>query len=278
MLKVRSTETGGRSYFATRSIPSDTLILVDSPTIATIYDDFKKEVCVYCYKYAGGTSMKVLLGKSSRACSESCRSSFMALPGSVELQQLWDSIQHAKKSLGELINYDLLRFCAAAIIAAKHSPDQYAELLSLQDDYAMITSTERQSESGVCMAIRQISPDCSPHIEVLLKQMIGRSKCNCFGIWEQELEVSFPESEMFGYALYTHSSFFNHSCRPNVSKLRVGREMHFRTTVEIQSDEELAISYLGDREYRDLAERQSALTEWGFHCNCSLCLSETLPS
>lgn len=222
--------------------------------------------------------MKVLVGRSSRACSELCKSSFLAVLGSSELQGLWDAIQDAKKRLGSAINYDMLRFCASAIIAFGHDTNGFENVLSLQDDYNLITASERDSIVGVCKALRQLLPKSEVPLERIVHQMIGRSKCNCFGIWEQQQCQSFPESEMFGYALYTRSSFFNHSCRPNISKLRVGREMRFTTIVDIAAGEELLISYLGDREHRTFDDRRLALKEWGFVCVCALCAGQTRAS
>lgn len=275
MLEVKLTAGGGRSYFATEYIPANTLILIDNPTVAAIYDDFKKEVCVYCYEYNGGTNLKFVVGKSSRACSKACRDAFLALPFAGELQHLWDIIQETKKSLGNAINFDMLRFCASAVVVADYQPLEFAELLYLQDDYAMATASELDSEIGVCKALREILPDSEIPLETIIRQMLGRSKCNCFGIWEQEDGSSFPESEMFGYSLYARSSFFNHACQPNVSKCRVRREMQFTTLVEVHPGEELVISYLGDREHKTRKERQKALREWGFHCACRLCLEES---
>ena len=272
MLIVKSTQYGGRGTFATCDIPKSTLVLRDSPTISTLFDDFRKEVCVTCFAYQGGSNLKFPVGQSSRACSQECRLAFSGTNS--KLQDFWDLVQTSKKKIDD-VNYDLLRFCLSAYHSALYEPRKFREMLVLQDDYSMTTDLEKNSELGVVKALTLLFPDSPLAFPELVQQMLGRSKCNCFGIWEQDHGESFSESEMFGYALYVKSSFFNHSCSPNVTKLRIGREMQFTTTTNVLQGDELTISYLGDREYSNITERRRALESWGFDCLCSLCVMES---
>lgn len=282
MLRVAETEYGGRAYFATKDIPQNTRILTDLPTVCAIFDDFKREVCLYCFLYERGATLKVRVGDSSRACSERCRDRFLqTVQGAEEIQHNWDLVQAGKqrKKLADDLYFDLLRFCVSAIPSAR-LPDSEScrELMALQDDYALTTATERESAKGVVQAMRHLFPETGLDHEVLVTSVMGRSKCNCFGIWQQEDGESFPESEMFGYCLYVRSSYFNHSCVPNVTKLRRGREMTFTTNRDISLGEELVISYLGDRVYKDGTARRDALKDWGFDCKCLLCTADLSPS
>ena len=282
MLEVRQTQYGGRAYFATKDIPVGTTVLLEaSPAVVTVYDEFKKEVCVTCFAYRNGSNLKVLVGLTSRACSEACKEAFLASPNAHEIQALWDAVQRQKprhkKEVGEdEVNYDLLRFCVAGYVLRRRASDEFAsKILALQDDYAATAAIERRSASGVVMALANLLPgEASSDLVELVDALLGRSKCNCFGIWEQEGDASFPDSEMFGYALYPESSYFNHACRPNVSKLRVGRSMRFTAERQIRGGEEMTISYLGDRRYKDVMERRAALREWGFDCQCAYCHEE----
>jgi len=99
---------------------------------------------------------------------------------------------------------------------------------------------------------------------------LWRHLTNSFGIWE--LPIS-PDCENLGSAMYPSASYFNHSCDPNVAKLREGRVVRFVTSRDVQEGEELCISY-GHTE-RKLEERKKDLKEWwGFDCHCSRCTRE----
>ena len=129
---------------------------------------------------------------------------------------------------------------------------------------------------------------------------------NSFGIWETPMT---DESELMGFAVYPRPSFFNHrecpfasldgapvrqlasarelssfscvwtdyprtDCAPNVTKVRKGRGLGFVTTRQVETGEELCISY-GHVEGMSLEERQKELSEgWFFNCRCSRCVSE----
>ena len=76
-----------------------------------------------------------------------------------------------------------------------------------------------------------------------------------------------------GYALYPSASYFNHSCKPNVAKVRVGNTWRFWVPKDVARGEQLCISYLGGDE-KDLttAERRVRLKDvWSFVCECEGC-------
>jgi SET domain-containing protein len=99
---------------------------------------------------------------------------------------------------------------------------------------------------------------------------LSRHLSNSFGIWELPIT---SESENLGSAMYPSASYFNHSCSPNVMKVRLGREIQFVTSREVHSGEELCISY-GHTE-RAVEERRQVLQDcWGFDCNCNRCINE----
>jgi hypothetical protein len=103
------------------------------------------------------------------------------------------------------------------------------------------------------------------------RQTMARDSNNSFGIRSLEDDGS----ELFGWGVWPEASFFNHSCRPNVGKRRVGRAWHFWAARDIECGEELLISYLGgDEDDLDQAGRRDRLSCWGFDCSCSRCLDE----
>lgn len=106
---------------------------------------------------------------------------------------------------------------------------------------------------------------------VKVRGLVGREASNTFGIWQLPLS---QESECLGSAVFPSASYFNHSCRPNISKLRRGREMHFIANRDIDLNEELSISY-GLQSKLDVVDRQMLLQEqWYFQCRCRQCLED----
>lgn len=126
--------------------------------------------------------------------------------------------------------------------------------------------------------VRQINPflkqilstDLRSLVESTSYPFLSRHLSNSFGIWELPLS---PDSENLGSAMYPSASYFNHSCEPNVAKLRKGRAFLFFTSREVQAGEELCISY-GSTE-RHVVERGQYLRDWwGFTCTCPRCKRE----
>ncbi|KAG0044974.1 hypothetical protein BGZ83_009750 [Gryganskiella cystojenkinii] len=100
----------------------------------------------------------------------------------------------------------------------------------------------------------------------LYRTMLYREVANSFGIRDSS-------DELLAFAIFPLASYFNHSCRPNVEKRRVGRHFEYWTTVPIEQDEECCISY-GDIGPGRI-ERQKRLEDaYFFHCNCVRCVEE----
>lgn len=77
-----------------------------------------------------------------------------------------------------------------------------------------------------------------------------------------------------GFGLYTLTSCINHSCDPNVALLKpIGGLDSATTLVAIRplvAGEQLFISYID--EDLPLEERQAALEDYGFVCECNKCI------
>jgi SET and MYND domain-containing protein len=107
-------------------------------------------------------------------------------------------------------------------------------------------------------------------VESTAYPFLSRHLSNSFGIWE--LPIS-PDSENLGSAMYPSGSFFNHSCDPNITKVRRGRSVIFVTSQDVSKGQELCISY-GHTE-RQVEDRRQVLRDWwGFNCNCLRCTKE----
>ena len=87
-----------------------------------------------------------------------------------------------------------------------------------------------------------------------LRHITGLCYDNAFGIRSidnaviDNVDPEDPGSELLEYALYAEASIFNHSCLPNVRKLREGRVWKFGSNVEVKIGEEVCITYLGGDE------------------------------
>jgi hypothetical protein len=81
----------------------------------------------------------------------------------------------------------------------------------------------------------------------------------------------------FGIALYGASTYFNHSCVPDVrwSMSRVddsGASMQLTALRDIAAGEPVYISYIDH--HQPLATRTEALMQYGFTCHCARCIAE----
>lgn len=120
-----------------------------------------------------------------------------------------------------------------------------------------------------------------------IRRLAGVASHNAFGIrsidnsrdlgyTSAEPEVEEPGSELLGWSVYPEASFFNHSCTPNVRKVRDGRVWQFWSSREIIPDEEVCITYLGgDERTMSKKERCEILQMfWAFECRCARCMVE----
>ena len=86
-------------------------------------------------------------------------------------------------------------------------------------------------------------------------------------------ELESPGSEVLGYALYPSASLFNHSCLPNLRKVREGREWRFWSVQEIKDGDEVCITYLGgdERTLSTMERKERLRLGWEFECGCETC-------
>ncbi|KAK5057534.1 hypothetical protein LTR84_011534 [Exophiala bonariae] len=112
-------------------------------------------------------------------------------------------------------------------------------------------------------------------------ELASRASHNAFSIRPAGGSDGEQSGEFLGWGVWPEASFFNHSCRPNVRKERVGRIWTFAVSEDITGDvlregEELCITYLGgDEKDLDVEERRKKLKgEWGFDCQCQKCVEE----
>jgi SET and MYND domain-containing protein len=159
-------------------------------------------------------------------------------------------------------------------VPEEHHPWEYIQALT--EDTAPYEG-EFHLKSHVCSYLQLLALVPAPMLPsvtpAVCRIAMAQDSNNSFGIRSLEDDGS----EFFGWGVWPEASFFNHSCRPNVGKRRVGRAWNFWAARDIECDEELLISYLGgDEDDLDQAGRRDRLSFWGFDCSCSRCLDDDL--
>ncbi|CAF1176493.1 unnamed protein product [Rotaria sp. Silwood1] len=104
-----------------------------------------------------------------------------------------------------------------------------------------------------------------------IRSIIGKNLTNIYAIWS--IDEPNGNKEYFGYSLYPSASFFNHSCNPNLMKIKQGAKIIFKLLKNIKKDEELCIHY-GNSISDGLEIRRKYLKEWFFDCLCERCVEE----
>lgn len=102
-----------------------------------------------------------------------------------------------------------------------------------------------------------------------------REMSNSFGLWEGTGEQGVTDDqELLGWGIYPSAVYFNHSCEPNIIKLRRGRYLQFVATRDIRPGEEACIAY-GSVEDPTPERRKRLLEHYHFWCTCTRCNRES---
>ena len=186
--------------------------------------------------------------------------------------------QGRKLATKQSVDPDILGFLLSSIISHYHGSKKWQEEVSslAMDDSpyrsrsefdAHLTSFLQLTDLLQHPSTNALIPHCNAEV---CSKAVAAAGHNSFGIRSEDGE------EYMGFALYPTASYFNHSCRPNVSKQRVGSQWIFTAAQDISNGEECCITYLGgDEKEMSLLERRDRLKQhWGFKCMCKLCPRE----
>jgi len=297
LYSIRKTEDRGRAVYASQRIPAGTTVHVASePFVSVIKEKFKKEVCAWCFKYQHGKNCPVKHSDTRTGvwfCCVDCLHEWEKADYDGKLAEVLVSLRSngARKVIRHVMNgadeskqmsnveefpLDQAKLVASAIV--QRSRDGESTDRPTWKDVLELQSGIFDDEIDLASEIKQITPflkqtlpvDFHYLIESTAYPFLSRHLSNSFGIWELPLT---PDSENLGSVMYPSASYFNHSCDPNVTKVRRGRRVLFVTSKYVEAGEELCISY-GHTE-RELVERRQVLRDWwGFSCNCSRCRRE----
>lgn len=174
------------------------------------------------------------------------------------------------------VDPDIMAYLLSGIIFRHQFPEAYerevATLAMDPEPYKDNADLEAHCNAFlqlIATVPRALVPSCTTQ---LCQVLSNAGSHNSFGI----RAGGDDGEEYMGYSLYPEASYFNHSCAPNISKKRVGRQWEFKIAREVAAGEELCITYLGGDE-KDLTvkERRDRLKGvWGFECMCQRCRQE----
>lgn len=186
--------------------------------------------------------------------------------------------QHKKalqKALLQQISPDVMSFCVSGIIWRHYNPQDWDKVLALARDSTPYHSADDLAAfTRTYLHLLAVLP--LPLLPLVTSETLfllsSRDSHNSFGIRSLEDDGS----EFFGYGCWPAASYFNHSCGPNIEKKREGRVWEFKAGKDIETGEELCITYLSGEE-RKLSRGKRMMTlkrNWGFECGCDRCEPE----
>ena len=131
--------------------------------------------------------------------------------------------------------------------------DDYERLFAIYSK--IITSTTLKSATWR-LALPALSRD-------VFVGLCAAFQCNGFGVWNSS-------GAQIASGLFPGSSYFNHSCAPNIGRIVEGRTMKFFVTRDVAAGEPLCLSYIDFKLTRDV-RRAKLLATYCFMCNCLRC-------
>ena len=177
-----------------------------------------------------------------------------------------------QNALQRPISPDIMSFCVGGILWRYRNPGNWEKVLALASDETPYHNIDDlQAFTRTYLHLLAILPlDLLPLVtSETIFLLSSRDSHNSFGIRSLEDDGS----EFFGYGCWPTASFFNHSCRPNIEKIRVGRTWEFRAGRDVEKGGELCITYLSGEERKLSREKRMERLKknWGFDCGCEGC-------
>lgn len=172
------------------------------------------------------------------------------------------------KQFPEYISRHYACILTIRLIELLHTCPQYSTLVKKYSP-AKFTPEYQKEIQGIFLVVSsyyQNTPQITPSHDIY--SCIDYVLRNTFTVTDFELNPH-------GVALYQHSSYFNHSCEPNLHHYfnLATHEIIIRTIRKILPGEELCISYI-DTGQPTLYRRRELYEKYQFYCMCSKCCVE----
>ncbi|ORY99923.1 hypothetical protein BCR43DRAFT_484552 [Syncephalastrum racemosum] len=313
LLRIASLPGKGRGFVAVQPIPAGTCVQIASPLAAVVSQEWIPETCGWCFAFSYPKRMRVKFEKDLSFCSEPCRDEYVSehnniaaahraldhafrhgVPSHPHIEQITEEDEDEEDGLSaiwhkglqgltptaELSNAD--RTMARLIATVLSNPLWQEELAEVEDnERAFFERHDEEDQADVMRLYLFIARalETTPVAARLstakaFRFIYFREMSNSFGLWEGTGEQGVTDDqELLGWGIYPSAVYFNHSCEPNVIKLRRGRYLQFVTTRDIQAGEEACIAY-GSVEDPTTERRKRLLEHYHFWCTCTRCNRE----
>lgn len=257
----------GNGAVALRCLAAGTRVLEDGDPLVVLASD---DVCGHCFTERDPLSPSASWSRCGRCrvarfCCGRCREAARRRHETFECAAL----QGSRDVDGDEVD-DVA--CVVQVETARLSGDDRA---SGFDRLAQLPEPDLgRLERARRRAAAVLGPEASASLSLeRVGRIVGAVAANAFGLDVPMREGEFNEDgerdvNYLGRAVYVSGSFFNHSCVPNVCRVRQGRRMVFLAARDILAGEELCICYVNVAK----KDRSAVLLEqYGFVCACELC-------
>jgi hypothetical protein len=270
--------------FAKTTIPGERRVLKDYTSLCAVDDTTRR--CSACGNLLPHHPIQQPCCKM-KLCSYSCRDSSNTFYHSAVCGKDLDQYDNAKQSpsasrVTVTESRLMLRALAFAVNFSNFHPLQVPII-------SRLTSPQGGALSDVTHAF-SLSKHIIEPIDMLTRLGIDVYANHNFDTWviqtiDGRLRINSRDniddlsSDHYYIAVNPLYTFFNHSCRPNVTyeenKKGPSSTLRMKTTRKIKAGEELFISYISEDLELHVSERQEKLRPWfGHDCQCERCVEE----
>eukprot|EP01006_Ploeotia_vitrea_P043055 TRINITY_DN66683_c7_g2_i1.p1 TRINITY_DN66683_c7_g2~~TRINITY_DN66683_c7_g2_i1.p1 ORF type:complete len:445 (+),score=40.51 TRINITY_DN66683_c7_g2_i1:46-1380(+) len=262
-LVTKITGPKGRGLTATSACPPGKLIFFEYPFAAVVGDMHTSSVCHNCFKAPSKALSRCSTCKICHYCSPSCQKAD------------WPNHKQECKSIVKAQPHNLshtMRLLMRIVRRLKREPGKTNDVEALTEHSAKIDIEKRALFSHAAMAIKSAFLDGEerPLCEEVpdMVKLICKIQCNTFHVLNNDHKA-------IGSALYLNlGSLVNHSCQANVIVVFDGSQLVCRSCGDIKEGDELLVSYT-DLAATTETRRKILMDQYGFMCNCPLCVDET---
>ncbi|CUI14606.1 Hypothetical protein, putative [Bodo saltans] len=159
--------------------------------------------------------------------------------------------------------YDKLRAAAAASVVPQPPPSSSpirkqseGESTSAEHDAVACATLSSTTQHDVVVSLPPVSFD-------VFVSICSAFLANGFGLWN-------AKGNGVATGFFPRSSFFNHSCAPNIGREMVGRRAVFFAAKHIRTGEAVCLSYIDFKLHRD-ERRMKLKATYTFDCACPRC-------